>query len=114
MSVQDVKVSLDNFLSSEQPRAIALTGKWGRGKTFFWSSVINEFFRKSDFDSGLRYSYVSLFGISSISELKDAIFENAVSPEKILEGATAETLIANAKSLDKTPEPTEFSIRSDG
>lgn len=91
MSVHDVKVALNGFLSSDEPRAVALTGNWGRGKTFFWTSAIEEFIRNKGVDCGVQYSYVSMFGISSVSELKDAIFENTVSYTEGLEGATAET-----------------------
>ena len=53
---------------------------------------------------------MSLFGISSISELKDAIFENTVFSTEVLEGATAETLLANTRSLadeQSGPAPTK-------
>ena len=46
MSVLDVKAALNGFLSSDDPRAVALTGNWGRGKTFFWNLAIVEFIRK--------------------------------------------------------------------
>ena len=83
MSVQDVKAALNGFLSSDEPRAVALTGNWGRGKTFFWNTAIKDFLRDKGVDFEVKYSYVSLFGVSSISELKDAIFENAVSAKEI-------------------------------
>ena len=103
MLVLDVKAALNGFLSSDEPRAVALTGNWGRGKTFFWNLAIVEFIRNKGVDCKVKYSYVSLFGISSISELKDAIFENTVSSTEVLEGATAETLLANTRCLGLLP-----------
>lgn len=99
MAVSDVKIALDSFLNSDEPRAIALTGNWGRGKTFFWKAEIEEFLRDRNIGGKVKYSYVSLFGISSMAELKDAIFENVVSSTDVLGGATEETLRANADSL---------------
>lgn len=96
--MQDVKAALNGFLSSDEPRAVALTGNWGRGKAFLWNLAIEEFLRSKGVDYEVKYSYVSLFGISTISELKDSIFENAVSAKQVLAGATIETSLANAKS----------------
>ena len=43
-------------------------------------------------------------GFPLFSELKDSIFENAVSAKQVLAGATIETSLANAKSLgDEQP-----------
>src|SRR2546421_3533946 len=99
MSVQDVKAALNGFLSSDEPRAVALTGNWGRGKTFFWNLAIEEFLRNKGLDYEVKYSYVSLFGISTVSELKDSIFENAVSAKQVLDGASTEIASPKSKSL---------------
>lgn len=70
--------------------AIAITGSWGVGKTFFWNEFIKEkikqekqerdkyYYRatlvdkKAVFDK--KYSYVSLFGIETLSDLKTQIY----------------------------------------
>lgn len=70
--------------------AIAITGSWGIGKTFFWNEFIKERIKqekrerekyyykatlidkKAVFDK--RYSYVSLFGIETLSDLKTKIY----------------------------------------
>ncbi|RLL37051.1 hypothetical protein D9K80_04705 [Acinetobacter cumulans] len=70
--------------------AIAITGCWGVGKTFFWnnffkSQTIKEFDTKKDFYYEIskqqylnvfenkKYAYVSLFGIESLDALKNEI-----------------------------------------
>lgn len=46
-----------------------------------------------------RYSYVSLFGIKSLNDLKFTIFANTVTKEIIGENASLETFKENASSL---------------
>ena len=70
--------------------AIAITGCWGIGKTFFWNNffrnqTINEFETKENFYYEIskqqylnvfenkKYAYVSLFGIESLDALKNEI-----------------------------------------
>lgn len=48
-----------------------LRGTWGVGKSYLWSQVVLPRVMKKPWNS--RYSYVSLFGISSLSELKIAL-----------------------------------------
>jgi hypothetical protein len=50
--------------------AIAITGSWGVGKTFFW----NEF--RESYKLTNKYVYVSLFGLESLSDLKTHIYSN--------------------------------------
>lgn len=52
--------------------AILLQGKWGCGKTWF----IKEFTKKySEKDDKFKFLYISLYGVSSFSEIEDKIFE---------------------------------------
>lgn len=70
--------------------AIAITGPWGVGKTFFWNKFLKEITHKeindkksfyyeasrfnyeSTFDCK-KYAYISLFGIENLSDLKNTI-----------------------------------------
>jgi hypothetical protein len=62
---------LADFVASEIPGAIVLQGKWGVGKTFLWRhKVLPLVF---DRPGKKRYSYVSLFSIGSLDELKTAL-----------------------------------------
>lgn len=76
--------------NNNQGIAIAITGSWGVGKTFFWNKFL-EARAKSEQDRkylplhirqkyknifNKKYSYVSLFGIESLADLKVAISTN--------------------------------------
>jgi hypothetical protein len=54
----------------KQPGAILLTGEWGVGKTYAWNHQILPAL------SGKSVVYVSLFGLTSVPDLKSALFTN--------------------------------------
>jgi hypothetical protein len=61
---------------------LCIRGKWGVGKTFMWSAVLKA--AQAEKKIGLRsQSYVSLFGINSLEQLKYSIFENSTLVEHI-------------------------------
>lgn len=73
MSIKIVKEELSRFLGSDIPEVIAIRGRWGIGKTYAWKKIFKE--QKSSGNVKLKdYSYVSLFGVSTLQDLKDAIF----------------------------------------
>ncbi|TEP58409.1 hypothetical protein IPC72_22225 [Pseudomonas aeruginosa] len=78
MSVQQVSSALERFISEQEAKAIVLKGDWGTGKTYLWDSVLKQ---KKEKISRRKYSYVSLFGLSNLSDLKRGIFGNVVSSE---------------------------------
>jgi hypothetical protein len=61
---------LRQFLASEEQRVLLLHGRWGTGKTYFWTHFVGAKDVKLTEDS---YSYVSLFGASSVSHIKSLI-----------------------------------------
>ncbi|SRR6266849_926089 len=58
------------FLQSDEQKVLLLHGKWGTGKTYFWKGFAERHRTaiKENF-----YSYVSLFGASSISNVKNLL-----------------------------------------
>jgi hypothetical protein len=70
MSIEIINKQLEKFLQSNNPEILCLRGKWGVGKTFLWNTAL----QNKESISLKRYSYVSLFGITSLDELKIAIF----------------------------------------
>ena len=61
--------------------AIAITGSWGVGKTYFWKKLLEEqlseeHIYKKDNVFNRKYAYVSLFGLESLSDLKTNIYSN--------------------------------------
>ena len=80
MSVRAVEKEIEKFLASKTPEVICINGRWGVGKTYAWSQYLNSNRSKIALD---RYSYISLFGINSLDELKYSIFENSIRKESI-------------------------------
>ncbi|MDB5989943.1 MAG: hypothetical protein JWQ10_1346 [Herbaspirillum sp.] len=71
MSREIVSQVIRKFLSSHNPEVLAITGDWGVGKTYAIRDIVNKF----EGESALKkYSYVSLFGLHSIVQLRSAIF----------------------------------------
>jgi hypothetical protein len=75
-----LKQEIKKFLANPAPEVISLTGRWGVGKTYAWRTYLEEA-RKEKRIGQSRYSYVSLFGVNSLEQLKQAIFENTVTSE---------------------------------
>lgn len=72
--LQEYLVGKTGYLknSDNNSKVIMLSGKWGSGKTHFWQNVIEEELKKDLKDKS--YSYVSLYGKSTIEEIENDIF----------------------------------------
>ncbi|MFH1819949.1 MAG: P-loop NTPase fold protein [Pseudomonadota bacterium] len=91
MSVATVKTVVTRFLASETAEVLALKGSWGVGKTFAWNQLVQQ--HKNDCKVP-SYCYVSLFGVSSIAELRTAIFAKTTAVKLIGEERSAKTINA--------------------
>src|SRR5262249_56304883 len=74
-SMETTKAEIVRFLRGSEPGVLCVTGEYGVGKTFLWRSVLDDL-RKSKGLSLERYSYVSLFGLNSLDDMKSSLFEN--------------------------------------
>lgn len=77
MSAIRANTEIDRFLGTSTAETISISGQWGVGKTHAWRSGIDRI-RATKTYSLKRYSYVSLFGLSSLTDLKTAIFQQTV------------------------------------
>ena len=77
MSITLVREELKKFLAREGAEVLCLRGRWGVGKSYAWATALEEA-QKAGSIKLPRYSYVSLFGINSLDELKFSIFENVI------------------------------------
>lgn len=77
MSVSLVRGELQRFLKSDDRIAVCLRGKWGVGKTHTWNSLLSEAFNDGTVKPA-RYSYVSLFGLETLGDVRRSLFENTV------------------------------------
>lgn len=104
MSVDELHVhtadsALRAFLSAHEPMIVALSGRWGAGKTTYWGrfAARNAKILEEKFS---RYAYVSLFGMSDLRDVRAAVFEQAVPLDQIAEGASPLSLRRNAAQLE--------------
>lgn len=74
MPIENTKAQLNKLLAQSDIKVIALSGKWGTGKTHLWDKT------KSDsVDPKIKNAlYVSLFGLSNIEQVKRRLLEAAI------------------------------------
>jgi hypothetical protein len=98
MSIQLVESEIRRFLATEEPEVICISGQWGVGKTFAWDRYLRDAQAQRKVKFG-HYSYVSLFGVNSLDELKYSIFENIVQSSAIGIKPSLETVKSNTKAV---------------
>lgn len=77
MTTAIVEAEIARFLGSPHEEVLCISGDWGIGKTYAWK----EYLRAAELSGSIalgRYAYVSLFGLSSLADLRNAITENTV------------------------------------
>lgn len=99
MSLEETKQHLLELLGDPDNKVIALSGKWGTGKTHLWGEVV-----EASSDENVKGSiYVSLFGLSSIDQVKRKLIESVApgveSHPRIWDGAK-QAVSAGLKALE--------------
>ncbi|MEG8026368.1 hypothetical protein QP162_21980 [Sphingomonas aurantiaca] len=74
MSIQILNAQLSRFLASKEPEVLCIRGRWGVGKTFGWNHALDAAVLNQNM-ALQRYAYVSLFGLNSITELRNSIVQ---------------------------------------
>lgn len=70
-----IKAYLDYYCRLSAPGfAVLLKGEWGSGKTWF----INKYRRENPKDKNQKFLYVSLYGITSFSEITNILFQQLI------------------------------------
>jgi hypothetical protein len=77
MSTNLVEKEIGRFLRSAQPEVLCISGAWGTGKTHTWKDQVSALSVAGQI-ALQSYSYCSLFGINSVGDLKQAIWENTI------------------------------------
>ncbi|MCZ6836859.1 MAG: hypothetical protein O7G85_13870 [Planctomycetota bacterium] len=78
MQENDMNVTSDTlkeFICKDIYKSAIFKGQWGIGKTFYWHKFVRDNMDVLK-DSFQAYSYVSVFGASTISDIKTSIFNN--------------------------------------
>ncbi|QND71275.1 hypothetical protein [Tardiphaga robiniae] len=99
-----VTKELGRFLADKRPEVICVKGRWGVGKTFAWKKALQDAAAGGQIALG-TYSYVSLFGITTLEQLKYSIFENRTSGKAIATGANLESVSVGFSDIIKTVGP---------
>ncbi|GEM_PF-676269 len=74
MSLKSTKDQLIQLLADEDNKVIALSGKWGTGKSFMWDQV-----KKTSENEKVKGAlYASLFGVSSVDQIKLKLIQSSV------------------------------------
>jgi hypothetical protein len=93
MSVKLANDAMRRFIASREPAVLCVRGEWGVGKTFGWKKQLQE--AQNEHAIGLpRYAYVSLFGLSSLDDLRASMVANSVRSNQIDVQPSLETLQA--------------------
>jgi hypothetical protein len=81
MSIKTARKRVLEFLSDPHSGVLAIKGVWGAGKTFCWNDLIVKEDRENfKFES---YSYISLFGVASVEQIKFNIFSSYIDKDCI-------------------------------
>lgn len=110
MSTESVKKVLTEFICSPDRDALAIKGDWGVGKTYMWEDLLEKNWSKKSLK---KYAYASLFGLTSIKELRSIIYSQTLSDHgedtsntnffKRLKGRFAQKLPAGKEILEASP-----------
>ena len=98
MSLESTKSEIRRFLKGSQPEVLCIRGAWGVGKTYAWTKCLEEI--SSSKELGLNsYAYVSLFGLNSIRDINQAIFQNTTSGGAVGRPPSLKTYAKNADEI---------------
>jgi hypothetical protein len=100
-SLRVIEDQINRFLASNVPEVIVIRGSWGSGKTYAW----NKFLKTAICEKRVKlsyYSYVSLFGLDLLADLKLATL---VKSEHISSVAGKISKLDRVKKLGKKSLP---------
>ncbi|RVC78447.1 hypothetical protein EN745_18875 [Mesorhizobium sp. M4A.F.Ca.ET.022.05.2.1] len=83
MSTALVREQIASFLKSPKPAVLCVRGNWGTGKTYTWKTALEEAATKPGGIALEKYASVSLFGINSVSDVKQELIHETISRERI-------------------------------
>ncbi len=74
MTLRSTKTHLIQLLEDKENKVVALSGKWGTGKSHLWRAVRDT----SQDDTVKKALYVSLFGLNNMTQVKLKIIQSAL------------------------------------
>ena len=98
MSLAVLKGEVERFITSTGPEVLCLRGGWGVGKTHLWNTCLRD--ADTSGRAGLKaYSYVSLFGLNNISDLRMSVFERRQSLKSGDQADSGKGLLASLQKM---------------
>lgn len=103
MTIKQIEKSFESFLHSDDA-VLVVRGNWGVGKTYFWKKFIKEHTNTPSLKQ-VAYSYISLFGKTSLAEVRASIFQSGVplAPDAEIQKQFQETYDESTKLLKSVP-----------
>ena len=79
-------------------------GKWGVGKTYFWNEYIKDYIKSSQCKQ-VAYSYISLFGKTSLNDVKQSIFYSAkpIKSESVVDNSFDSSFEEGSRMFNRLP-----------
>ena len=108
MTMEKTKAQLTHLLADKDNKVIALTGKWGTGKSYLWNEVKNE----SKDDAVKNALYVSLFGLNGMNQVKSMLLQCAYPTSMALKDGMQKLLGAVGKKANGIDELALFALPS--
>ena len=101
--MQHLERSFNAFFKGEA-RVAVIKGNWGVGKTYFWNNYIDKKISDKDLTQ-IAYSYISLFGKASLSDVKKSLFHSAkpISSGAEIEIAFNDQFARSSSLLNRVP-----------
>ncbi|MDF1642850.1 MAG: P-loop NTPase fold protein [Pseudomonadales bacterium] len=101
--MQIIKKSLDVFFAGDMQVAV-VKGKWGVGKTYFWNAYIKDYIKSSQCEQ-VAYSYISLFGKTSLKDVKQSIFHSSkpIKSESVVDDSFDSSFEEESKIFNRLP-----------
>lgn len=99
-----IRKEIDRFLKATDPEVLCISGAWGVGKTHLWKDVLTNCAHAKPALPLLSYSYVSLFGLEKLEDVKLSIFSNCISLEQGQLARVAQWSLSKAKSAQSILE----------
>lgn len=103
MPTYALQQSLDSFFAGDD-QILVIKGAWGVGKTYFWDQYIERRVKNQDLKQ-IAYSYVSLFGKTSLADIRASVFQSAksIAANENIERKFDEELESSTSLLKLTP-----------
>lgn len=98
-----IEESFDTFLNGNDA-VLVVRGNWGVGKTYFWTEYIKGRIASRCLKQ-VAYSYISLFGKTSLADVRASIFQSGVpiAPDDEIERQFKESYDSSTKLLKSIP-----------